>query len=755
MGASSLRPNESESALLLKIKAFFFFLLFASAVIAQAEESDRVPLSARLLQKGDRQPLVGLQVQIPQLVLETWTDESGAFSFEALPPGQYRVQILVSDDQIIEQTLSTGSNTPVLYLELPEDKDDLVVLGKRPSKEVTRHTLTTEEIKTLPGANGDVIQAVQNFPGVARSSLNSGQLIVRGSSAEDSSVFLLGQPIPLFEHFGAVRAIFPSEIIDSALFYPGNFAADRGPYMGGILNVQPRTPQAQFHGRIEADFFDAGLFLEGPITDHLRFAAGIRRSYIDLLLSKLMNEYSELDLIVAPRYYDYQLMLDWQQTDHHIKVMFFGSDDALKLLLNEPLSSDPAIQGQAQYESHFDQIIAQWDSALTDRIDQTLSLSVNRNSTNYRISDSLRLTLEGYELNIGDEIKWAMASHLDLHTGLSIKLEPYELKAKSPLLSQGITASSTPLSAQELLQTNRDLFYYTPIFFTEAELHFLDRKLLIIPGIRAERSSGIHEIAADPRLSVLCHITPSTLLKAAAGRYSQPPSLLALDPVLGNDHLKYQHSMHYSAGVEHQWTESFTSDLTLFYKTFSNLVASEEGRNARYTNDGTGNSYGLEALLRYRSKKLLGWLSYSLMKANRKDSDQGKTYPFDHDQTHLITAIAQYQLNRNWTFGLRWRYATGDPYTAYTGSIHDNDSDTWLPYISDKNAYRLSSYHQLDIRIDHRWIFDQWILTAYLDLQNAYNHHNVEAITYSYDYTDQTELTGLPIIPSLGIKGEF
>ena len=46
-------------------------------------------------------------------------------------------------------------------------------------------------------------------------------------------------------------------------------------------------------------------------------------------------------------------------------------------------------------------------------------------------------------------------------------------------------------------------------------------------------------------------------------------------------------------------------------------------------------------------------------------------------------------------------------------------------------------------------------LSAYLDVQNVYNSQNTEAIQYNFNYTARQYITGLPILPSIGIRGEF
>jgi hypothetical protein len=59
------------------------------------------------------------------------------------------------------------------------------------------------------------------------------------------------------------------------------------------------------------------------------------------------------------------------------------------------------------------------------------------------------------------------------------------------------------------------------------------------------------------------------------------------------------------------------------------------------------------------------------------------------------------------------------------------------------------------VRLDRRWVFEGWMLTGYIDVQNAYNRQNPEGAFYSYDFRESVPVSGLPIIPSIGVKGEF
>ena len=136
----------------------------------------------------------------------------------------------------------------------------------------------------------------------------------------------------------------------------------------------------------------------------------------------------------------------------------------------------------------------------------------------------------------------------------------------------------------------------------------------------------------------------------------------------------------------------------------------------------------------------------------RSDSDYRL---FDTDQTHNITAVGQYRITPTWEVGARFRFVTGSPTTPVVGASYDSDADTYVPVYGAHNSERLAAFHQLDVRVDKHFVFDDWKLTAYLDVQNVYNHANAEGVSYNYDYSESRPAAGLPLIPSFGVKGEF
>ena len=67
----------------------------------------------------------------------------------------------------------------------------------------------------------------------------------------------------------------------------------------------------------------------------------------------------------------------------------------------------------------------------------------------------------------------------------------------------------------------------------------------------------------------------------------------------------------------------------------------------------------------------------------------------------------------------------------------------------------MPDFFQLDLRADKRFTYRTWILSAYLEVQNATNRKNPEDVAYNHDYSERGWLTGLPLFPSFGVRAEY
>jgi hypothetical protein len=106
--------------------------------------------------------------------------------------------------------------------------------------------------------------------------------------------------------------------------------------------------------------------------------------------------------------------------------------------------------------------------------------------------------------------------------------------------------------------------------------------------------------------------------------------------------------------------------------------------------------------------------------------------------------------------GARFRFTSGNPYTPQAPGALDAGSATYLPTPALlPNGSRLPPFHQLDLRVDRTWKLGAVRLTAYLDVENVYSYQAPIDLAYSFDYTKSEFARGLPILPSIGLRGEL
>jgi hypothetical protein len=264
-------------------------------------------------------------------------------------------------------------------------------------------------------------------------------------------------------------------------------------------------------------------------------------------------------------------------------------------------------------------------------------------------------------------------------------------------------------------------------------------------------------VSPEERLSVRYQALPWLAIKAAVGVYHQSPRPQDLSVAFGNPKLAPESAVHYVGGFEFTATPTLHIELTGFYKDMRNLVVpGEKPGDPLLTNDGIGRVYGGELLIRQELwKNFFGWVSYTLSRAERQDHPDQPWHLFQFDQTHILTIVGSYKLPRGYQIGLRFRYVTGNPYTGVQSAYFDSNQNSYTPIDGPAYGARLGSFNQLDLRFDKTWTFDRWRLTTYLDLQNVYNAPNPASATANFNFTKQSTVNDLPILPVFGIRGEF
>ena len=772
-------------------------------------------IEGRIFDKSNNEPLPFVNVIIDGTNIGSTTDMDGRFLFTGLEPGfvNLKASFVGYMTQLSPDLLVTNAkgNYVEMSLEPMETKLDEVVISVSPFERpndapMSMQKIGLAEIETNPGANRDISRVIQSFPGVAATPSFRNDILVRGGGPAENVYFLEEVEVPNINHFqtqgasGGSNGIINADQISNVDFYSGAFPADRGNALSSVFDFKlkdgnPVKPKWRFTiGASEIAFSG-----DGPVGKKSDYVFSIRRSYLQFL-------FSVLGLPFLPTFTDYQVKWRTKINDkNEIKIISLGALDqfALNTGIEDP---DP----EQEYILSFIPVNNQWTYAIGG-----VYKHYGKNSFHTVVLSRNMLNYEAYKHIDNDE---SLPRTFDY---ISQEIEN-KLRYEYTVLFNGWQLTGT--ANAEFVKYNNQT---TNFFFIDNEVRRLDYttdinffiwgasfamtksffndRLNTVLGIRADANSFNPEMnnmldQLSPRFSLRYKITQRWSASFSLGRYYQMPAYTSLgfknnDGVLVNKEngIKYIQSDHLIAGVEYALSESVLFTLEGFNKWYDNYPFSlldsvslaTRGGNFGIVGDepvasiGRGRAYGLELSNRTRiGRKLNMIVSYTFFRSKIEDR-YGNFVPTSWDNQHVFVLTGSYNFGKNWTFGAKFRYAGGLPYTPYdleTSSRVDawaTQGQAFLDY-SRVNSLRLSSFNQLDIRVDKRFYFDKWSLMLYLDIQNLYNFQSEEQdiIIRKTDeegnfvvYLDENdvlryELEAIPsssgtVLPTIGIMIDF
>jgi TonB family protein len=735
-----------------------------------------VNLTGVVRERGTRRKLSGIEVAAAgQSAL---TDAQGRFELRGVPEGE-PVEVVVAAPGYqrftAREAVPRGEKLSVEYRLQPlySSPYEATIEGERERREISRTTVTTQETEKIPGAQGDALKIVEDLPGVARTSpIGGGLLVVRGSKPGDSLVYLDGEPILLLFHFGAISSTVNPDLLEAIEFIPGNFSALYGDLTGGLVEVRTRKLRDEPHGYANLNLIEASALVEASLLPGLNVALAGRRSYVDVILRAVLPSGGDVGLTAAPKYYDAQLRVDWKPpgSAHQLSFLALTSDDSLGLLIQRPLDQDPNFSGSIDAETGFQQLRLkhEWRRGAASL---TTVAMFEKILLRFIIGPSSFL-LVGHDLFLRSTASWEASDRVSFAGGIDAanrRLLVGAVFRQSFLFREGDFNTQGPRPDDATMTLEPTLFNrLSPGVWAEARIR-LSPGLTITPGLRADvfhyAPREPHTTATiTPRLSARWELDDRFALKAGLGMYSEGARNGDAARPFGNPAVLPERAWQATLGTEVRPLPGVFLSMEAFYKSLSDLVVRTDAletvngvtRPVLLDNAGMGRVFGLEVLLRKElSERFFGWIAYTLSRSDRIDRPSGPRRLFDFDQTHNLTAIASYKFAQGWQLGARLRIITGNPDTPIVGSRYLANFDAYLPIYGPINSLRVPTFHQLDVRLDRTWTFDAWMLDLYVDVLNAYNHRALEASAYNYDFSQHSYFEGLPIIPTLGLKGSF
>lgn len=763
-------------------------------VLEQAPPPETV-LTGEVRRRGSGEPMANVEVTLDTGETAV-TGADGRFELRGVSPGAHTVRLSGPELAALqtEERLEAGQTLGVRYDVEPlalapsgdaaEAADDMeiVVVAPALTRQVVATRVEADSARRMAGTQGDVLKIVENMPGVARASAGSGDVVVWGAAPEDTRVYVDGVRVPALYHYGGLRSVVHSDLVQSVELIPGAYGAAYGRGLGGLVSVDSRDPDDdRVHASLQADLLDASAALHGAVSERVRVSGAVRRGHLrDVLAGGVAEDTQEFFPI--PRYHDASARARYEVSNAHwVELGGMLSSDTVTRQIP---SDDPLTRRSETREIGFDRVFLRYRNEPGDGSRVSIVPWLGRDRSRLRGSfggTPVELTLDSSLYGLRATWSGPLLPDVTSSVGLDLELSSVDGHREGSVSAPPREGDARVFGQPPADQVNVDTWRASTgsaAPHAEVDVALLDGRLHVVPGLRLEPSfvsvnrrrpaessaADVGAFSADlsiqPRLSVRAALGEGLTLKAAYGRYRQPPRAEDLSSVFGNPLLGGSSAAHYLLGGELELGRVLAVEATLFYSRSDELPVRNPLPSPAVAQTllavGEGRSYGAQLLVRQSlSDGVSGWLAYTLQKSERLDADGAGWRPFDFDQTHVLTALVSWQLGLGFDVGARVRVASGYPRTPVVGAYYDARRDRYEPLLGAKNSDRIPTFWQADVRVSKLWLLGTSRLEAYLDVQNVTYHENAEEIVYSADYSQRRYIVGLPILPVIGASISF
>ena len=752
-----------------------------------------IPLVSYLKKIGG---LSGQQFESGQLV--TLTDSLGRFAFKAVPYGMVGVTIVVPGykhyvDRIMVKPAQLTSVS--LYLTNQHYNDfEIVVYGKKEEPEVTYHSISGQEVRHLPGFNGEAIKVVQALPGVSRPMFGQNDLIIRGASNGDCKILYDGISLPYLYHeatpdFGLYRSIVNGDALNTVSLFAGGTGVRYGNVVGGVVDLTSRPARLdRMHATVDINLKGYSLLIETPLTKEFSIIGSLRGSLFSYVMDFIQRNIAHERVDYVQNNFDYSLRLDCRLfRNHQVMLEMIGAEDTIALPQPAWMTGRKLLPGESVFTSSrkFMQGIAGWDWTINPTFKNTLHLGLRnqyqKSSGNPQFPYAREMQGNDVTFDFREELTAQYSRSLTATAGIDLHLTPYDVRHTMYLYDTTYTDSISVTLGQVggyclATWTLFDNLTITPGLRYDWYPALTYRGVLIPEFWNYKFLDNTTRFSGDPTIRVAAKykIDKCNVLTASIGTYSQSPDTMAI-MLTDKNNLSSKKGSQFTIGYNRQLTELLSLDLEAYfnqqwdifrYTTVEERMADPDV--SYWKCDGQARITGLELMLRHdRGRHFSGWLSYSLAYAQRYDFQDHQWALYDYNVLNNIQLIGQWALPLDNSIGMRLQYTDGYPYTPRTVKYYYATYFYYITTSGDKNSKQYPPYIGVDLNYSKKWVYKRSIVTTYIefirllhilqyvkDEKGAPLYLPSEYYRYNYDFSSFEGIALWPMV-SFGLTWEF
>lgn len=774
------------------MKNHILSLLFVSgAIVCTAQQ--KVTVGGIIKSKANGETVIGATVKA-DTVAGTLSNEYGFYSL-TVPVGRHTIEISSVGSQpsyiVVDVTKDTSIN--VLLDGESKNLEEIVITGSTGGRSLTSaqtsvEKLTMKEIEHIPVLFGekDVLKAIQLLPGIKSAGDGNSGMFVRGGAADQNLILLDEAPVYNASHLLGFFSTFNSDALKDITVYKGGMPAQYGGRLSSVLDIKMNDGNNQdFDVSGGVGLISAKLNIEGPLQkDKSSFLITGRRTYADMFL-KLSDEYKDNSLY----FYDLNAKVNYilGEKDRIYLSGYFGKDK-----LGASFGDDQGFGldwGNAT-------ATLRWNHIFSNNLFSNTSLIFS--NYNYKVSIKtgaydFNIFSKIQDLNLKEELQWFPNSKNTIRVGFNSiyhTIRPGEVTSgdESTLSSTALQKryswenavyASNNWKAADKLNISYGLRLSAFTILGKGDYYNIDPTGSVVDTMHYENGAVVKTyFNLEPRLSASWQFNSSSSVKASYVRNTQNLHLISnstasspTDKWLASTNIiKPEISDQVSLGYYRNFSGN-KYELTVegYYKDMKNQIDYRDGANVYTSNNaietellyGIGRSYGLEFLMKKRTGRLTGWVSYTLSKTERKIDgiNNNDWYNARQDRTHDIAIVASYQLNKKWVLSANWVYYTGDAITFPAGKYQVDGKTVY--YYTNRNGYRMPDYHRLDLGATCKLKeTKKWSHEVTFSLYNAYGRENAYTIYFRDNKDDPSKTEAVKValfkfIPSISYNFKF